>query len=291
MPISSAVSAAMAAAMAETPVAAGWLGSALTKRILSALVMLPLALAALWFGKWIFAGLVALAALLMLREWQRLPDGPESQAAPDTKALALGGAALVLAIALMRLDLRLASLIVLLFGALAYLWLQPARPRWAFGGMIYVGLPSLSLIWLRDQPEHGRLIVFWLLLVVWATDTGAYAFGRLIGGPKLIPAISPNKTWAGLLGGMLCAALAGYGVAQLEPRLPALSLGLFAALVAVVSQAGDFFESGAKRRFGVKDSGALIPGHGGALDRLDGVLFAAPFVAFGLLLWGGWGLS
>ncbi|MBP7065886.1 MAG: phosphatidate cytidylyltransferase [Ferrovibrio sp.] len=281
----------MAAAMAETPAAAGWLGSALTKRILSALVMLPLALAALWFGKWIFAGLVALAAVLMLREWQRLPDGPENQAAPDAKALALGGAALVLAIALMRLDQRLASFIVLLFGALAYLWLQPARRRWAFGGMVYVGLPSLSLIWLRDQPEHGRLIVFWLLLVVWATDTGAYAFGRLIGGPKLIPAISPNKTWAGLLGGMLCAALAGFGVAQLEPGLPALLLGLFAALVAVVSQAGDFFESGAKRRFGVKDSGALIPGHGGALDRLDGVLFAAPFVAFGLLLWNGWGLS
>lgn len=275
----------MAAVMAEMPAAVGWLGSALTKRILSALVMLPLALAALWFGKWIFAGLVALAAVLMLREWQRLPDGPVL-AALDGKALAVGGAALVLAIALMRVDQRLASFFILLLGALAYLWLQPARRRWAFGGMIYVGLPSLSLIWLRDQPEHGRLIVFWLLLVVWATDTGAYAFGRVIGGPKLIPAISPNKTWAGLLGGMLCAAVAGYGVAQLEPQLPAILLGLFAALVAVVSQAGDFFESGAKRRFGVKDSGALIPGHGGALDRLDGVLFAAPFVAFGLLLWG-----
>ncbi len=273
--------------MAESQAATGWLGNALTKRILSALVMLPLALAALWFGKWVFAALVALAAILMLREWLRLPAGPAPTEPENLVALAVGGIALAVAIALMRVDQRLAAWIVLLVGILVLPVLLPSRRRWAFGGMIYIGLPSLCLIWLRDQPEHGRLIVFWLLLVVWATDTGAYAFGRLIGGPKLIPAISPNKTWAGLLGGMLCAALTGFGVALLGPGLPAPAFAPFAALVAVVSQAGDFFESGAKRRFGVKDSGALIPGHGGVLDRLDGVLFAAPFVAFGLLLWGG----
>lgn len=260
-------------------------GNALAKRILSAAVMLPLALAALWFGKWIFAGLVALAAVLMLREWQRLPDGP-GFAAVDPRALALGGLGLVAAIALMRVDQRLPSFIVLLLGAAAYVWALPARRAWAFGGIVYVGLPCLSLIWLRDMPDHGRLIVFWVLGVVWATDTGAYAFGRIIGGPKLIPSVSPNKTWAGLLGGMLCAGLAGYGIASLDQRLPVQALGVFAALVAVVAQAGDFFESGIKRRFGVKDSGGLIPGHGGALDRLDGVLFAAPFVAFGMLIWG-----
>ncbi len=272
----------MAAAVPEqTEAAAQPKASALTKRIASAAVMLPLALAAWWLGGAVFAMLAALAAYFMLREWLRFPgDGP--------KPMHLLYLWLPLLLALGSMADGRAEWALALFAVFALL--LPAilrqRPLWALAGAIYVGLPCLCLVWLRGHPSDGRLIVLWLLAVVWATDTGAYAFGRLIGGPKLIPSLSPNKTWAGLGGGMLCAALAGGGIAATAPGLPWLVLGLFAALVAVVSQAGDFFESGVKRHFGVKDSGALIPGHGGALDRLDGLLFAAPFAALGMLLWG-----
>ena len=172
---------------------------------------------------------------------------------------------------------------------------QPAAwtrgPLWVLLGLIYVILPCAALIWLRQTPEVGRHIVFWLFCAVWATDTGAYAAGRSIGGPKLIPRISPNKTWAGLLGGMVSAGIAGGLVASLDPAMPALMLAALAALVAVVAQAGDFMESAVKRYFGAKDSSQLIPGHGGVLDRLDGLLFAAPFIAAwdllsGRMLWG-----
>jgi len=268
----------MAAAMAEatTPGA-----SALTKRIASAAVLLPLALAALWFGGAVFAILVAMAAFFMLREWLRFPG-----AGPQTMHLIYLWLPLLLALGNMADGKFEWGWGLGLIFALVLPAVLRQRPVWAFTGAIYIGLPCLCLVWLRSDSEQGRLIVFWLLAVVWATDTGAYIAGRLIGGPKLIPAISPNKTWAGLLGGMLSAGIVGAAIAILQPALPTLALGLFAAAVAVVSQAGDFFESGVKRRFGVKDSGALIPGHGGALDRLDGVLFAAPFVALGFLIWG-----
>jgi phosphatidate cytidylyltransferase len=128
--------------------------------------------------------------------------------------------------------------------------------------------------------------VFWLFAVVWATDTAAYISGRLIGGPKLAPRFSPNKTWAGLIGGALAAALVGVIAATLMGDAPMPSMALASAGLAVVAQAGDLVESALKRRFGVKDASTLIPGHGGVLDRLDGMLFAAPvFVA--LMMWTG----
>ncbi len=255
--------------------------SALTKRIASAAVMLPLALAAWWMGGAVFAMLAAVAGYFMLREWLRFPGR-----APKPLHLIYYWLPLMLSLGSMadgRPDWALGLFAVFLI--LMPLW-QRQRPVWALAGAVYVGLPCLCLVWLRGHPGDGRLIVLWLLAVVWATDTGAYIFGRLIGGPKLIPALSPNKTWAGLGGGMLCAALAGGAIAATGAGLPWLHLAVFAALVAVVSQAGDFFESGVKRHFGAKDSGALIPGHGGALDRLDGLLFATPFAALGMLLWG-----
>lgn len=219
-------------------------GSGLIKRVISAAVLLPLAVAAAWFGDAAFLVLVALAGLLMLWEWQRLPRLCSEKGWSSNPLL------------------------------------------WGAVGLLYIGLPCLALIWLRDQSGHGRHIVFWLFCVVWATDTGAYFAGRAIGGPKLIPSISPNKTWAGLLGGMVCASFVGGLVAAINPVLPAFALAGFASLVAVVSQAGDFTESGIKRSFGVKDASQIIPGHGGVLDRLDGLLFAAPFVALCDLLWG-----
>jgi len=149
--------------------------------------------------------------------------------------------------------------------------------RWGFGwkvaGFIYALVPALALLWIRDRAPHGLELLLWVFIVTWATDIGAFFAGRGIGGPKLAPSISPNKTVAGLIGGMISAGLAGYAWAELT-RLSA-ALFWLAPLFAAAAQAGDLFESGLKRKAGVKDSGSWLPGHGGALDRLDGLVVVA----------------
>ena len=141
----------------------------------------------------------------------------------------------------------------------------------------------MALAWLRADEMVGRAIVLWLLAVVWAGDVGAYAFGRWIGGLRLVPAISPHKTWAGLLGGIACAGAVG-AVAALLSQQPIAPMVVGSAVVGLVAQLGDLVESWVKRRFKVKDSSNLIPGHGGLLDRVDGLLVAATTVAlFGLV--------
>ncbi len=252
----------------------------LRQRILSALVLGPVALAAAWFGSWAFVALVAVAGGLLGWEWTRLVLG----------RWGLGGKLLSLVAALTAalglLEPR-AGLLLLLLAALLLPWAQRRTDRsvlWLGGGVLYIGLPVLSLVWLR---QVGGETLFCLLLLVWATDIGAYAAGRTIGGPKLIPRISPNKTWAGLLGGMAAAALVGFVSARLLHQAAPLALAAFSAGLAVVAQAGDFGESWIKRRFGVKDSSQIIPGHGGVLDRVDGLLTTAPVVAAACLLYGG----
>ena len=159
---------------------------------------------------------------------------------------------------------------------------------WGFGwkaaGFIYALLPALSLLWIRDRAPHGLELLLWIFIITWTTDIGAYFAGRAIGGPKLAPKISPNKTIAGLFGGMVSAALAGYAWAELT----SLSAVLFwlAPLLSLAAQAGDLFESWMKRKAGVKDSGNWLPGHGGALDRLDGLVVVATLTA--ALQIGGW---
>ncbi|CAA9481004.1 MAG: Phosphatidate cytidylyltransferase [uncultured Sphingomonadaceae bacterium] len=141
---------------------------------------------------------------------------------------------------------------------------------WSTAGFVYALLPALALLWLRERPEVGAQLVLWTMAVTWATDILAYFAGRAIGGPKLAPAVSPNKTWAGLLGGVLGAT----AVSALIVSTAGLSsrFNLFAPLLAVAAQGGDLFESWLKRRAGAKDSGTLLPGHGGAMDRLDGLV-------------------
>ena len=155
---------------------------------------------------------------------------------------------------------------------------------WKVAGFIYALLPALSLLWIRDRAPQGLELLLWIFIVTWTTDIGAYFAGRSIGGPKLAPKISPNKTIAGLVGGMVSAALAGYAWAELT----SLSAVLFwlAPVLALAAQAGDLFESWMKRKAGVKDSGSWLPGHGGALDRLDGLVVVATLTA--AMQIGGW---
>jgi phosphatidate cytidylyltransferase len=163
---------------------------------------------------------------------------------------------------------------------------EDREPVWIALGAIWVGVPCVLLLWLARPDNAGRATVLWLFAVVWATDIGAYVFGRAIGGPRLAPSWSPNKTWAGLVGGTICAGIVGWVTTLMLEGVPTLPLVAASAGLAIVEQFGDLAESVAKRRFGVKDSSGLIPGHGGLLDRLDGLLAAIPAVAL-LTLYGG----
>jgi len=148
---------------------------------------------------------------------------------------------------------------------------------WTVGGLFYALIPTLSLLWIRDRAPQGLELLYWVFVVTWTTDIGAYFAGRAIGGPKLAPTISPNKTIAGLVGGMVSAGLASWAWVQYV-MLP-LPLLWLAPLFAAAAQGGDLFESWMKRRAGVKDSGTILPGHGGMLDRLDGLVVVAALTA------------
>ena len=155
---------------------------------------------------------------------------------------------------------------------------------WQLGGFAYALLPALALLWIRERAPHDLMLLLWVFIVTWSTDIGAYFAGRAIGGPKLAPTISPNKTWAGLIGGMIAAALLGGYWANFTGLSPKLLW--LAPLFAVGAQAGDLFESGLKRRAGVKDSGTILPGHGGVMDRLDGLVVVASLTALAVVA--GW---
>lgn len=168
---------------------------------------------------------------------------------------------------------------------------EKARKLWMWRGVAYIAVVGASFLWLRgltpiDHGYSGVTVVIWMLCVVWATDIAAFFTGRAIGGPKLAPAISPGKTWAGLGGGVFAAAIIGALFTMFEHMPGFLSLFFLSAFTAVVAQAGDLLESYIKRLCGVKDSGDIIPGHGGILDRVDGMVTAAPFVVLALTLMG-----
>jgi phosphatidate cytidylyltransferase len=264
----------------------------LRKRFLSAALLGPAALACIWLGAEAWTALMAAAVALLAWEWVRL-CGYSSRRLPGL-AVPLA----VLAAGTLAVDGNWwGALLLLLLGAAA-VWALGTVPRfrgslsrsWLAFGVVYIGLAGLALIHLRGDAAAGRSNVIFLFLVVWASDIGAYMAGRWLGGPKLAPAVSPNKTWSGAAGGLASAmavgALAAYVFdAAGTAAVPVSRVLLVAGLLGVLSQAGDFFESWIKRRFHVKDSSSLIPGHGGLLDRLDGVLAAAPAAALlGVLL-------
>ena len=281
MPFSSSIGASVAMARSaadarHVPVA----------RILSALALAPVVVGVTVAGGWWFAGLVILAAWAMAFEWEALTGTAAISAglAIDVGAVA----AAVVAALLGEPGLALGAVGLAMLARLSLALWRRRDPRWKLAGIAYVGLPAVSLVSLRGDVDFGLAAVLWVFAVVWGTDIGAFAVGKAVGGPRLSP-VSPNKTWAGLAGGVVLAGLVG---ALLGDRLELGSAALFAGFgvaCAFLGQGGDLLESWVKRRFGAKDSGALIPGHGGILDRVDGLLpvALAAALAAGLYRQGG----
>lgn len=265
-------------------------------RAASGVVLVVLALGSTKIGGAVFLAFWLASAVAMLWEWQTLSGGGWSSARLLIGAGALLGVALLAA----RTELWDASLVVLVAGVAVTLLAGPGRRIWAAGGLVYATLFILSLVALRFSFPFGARSIFWLFAVVWSTDVFAYFGGRLIGGPKLWPRVSPSKTWSGTVSGVLAGAACGTAVALADPQATARSLlpvVLLSAAASILSQGGDAFESAVKRRFGVKDASRLIPGHGGVLDRLDGFVAATvfaflvglvrnlPSIAGGLFFW------
>lgn len=253
----------------------GLVGADLPARAGAAIVLMAVALGTAWAGGVWFVLFWLAAAGLILWEWQNLVG-----AGGAPWRLIPGGASLVVAALLAAEGYALAAIAVLGAGALGGALAQRGDARlrlWTGAGVIYAGALLVSVCLLRLSWPYGFRAVMWLFAVVWGTDIMAYFGGRLIGGPKLWPRVSPGKTWSGFWVGVLCGAAAGLLVAPQAEHYGVVFL--FGLAAGAVAQAGDLFESALKRRFGAKDSSHLIPGHGGLMDRLDGFIAAALFAA------------
>ena len=250
----------------------------LLMRVIAALVLAPLAIAIAYAGGWLWAALVTLAAIGLYVEWLMIVG-----AVRERRVVGLGVVALAVAgfcLAFGRID---ASLIVLALGFAAVALFSPERRVWTATGFAYAAAAEIASVLVRLDRIEGFAALTLVLLVVWVTDIGGYFAGRGIGGPKLWPRVSPKKTWAGAIGGFVASLVvaAGFVLFGLGKVGPLLLLG---AVLSVASQLGDLFESAVKRRFGVKDSSHIIPGHGGLMDRLDGFVAAVVMAAiFGFL--------
>jgi len=245
-------------------------------------VFLALVAIGLALSPWpeLFAAITVLMTLFAAREWHRMVRAPAKAAEADHRPFhvqtIITGATTACALTALVLQVVPAAFACLVLGTVAsYVWAHRHDDN-PLCGVLYIGLPSMALVGLRVFPLQPALIVLGLFLIVWATDTGALVFGKLIGGPKIAPRLSPGKTWAGTIGGSITAAMV-YGFYIALFGFDAVTAMAFAFAFSFVAHAGDLFESLVKRRFGLKNSGGLIPGHGGMLDRVDS-LFAASLV-------------
>ena len=255
----------------------------LPMRVYSALVLISVALFLTLTSPESFALLITLFISAMAWEWGRLVRGEGL----DT-AFGLQIAATAVAAWATVQGCPACALLAVIAGTVGVFVIRAAeveQPQawWSAAGVYYAGFPAVALIWIRGDPAYGWLAILYLFIIVWTTDSAAYLFGRWIGGPKLAPRISPKKTWSGLIGGALSAGLAGLAFAFVTEGAFSPPLALLAVALAIIAQLGDLGESAIKRVFGMKDTSGLIPGHGGVLDRIDGLLFAA--LAAGLLAW------
>ncbi|MEM7444575.1 MAG: phosphatidate cytidylyltransferase [Pseudomonadota bacterium] len=248
--------------------------SNLKTRILSALVLGPVAIGAIYLGGIAFFALIVIAFLVAQYEWLSLVAPKAPQWISLATYAALLGIALVAFLDGITSGLGFTVAVAILLFIVVRLAAAPGSIGIALG-IVYVGGTMEAIVWLRELPGIGFGLTCFLFALVWATDVGAYCAGRALGGPKLAPRLSPNKTWAGLIGGMISAGIVGWLVALGFSARLAILAGVIAAVLALIAQMGDLFESTLKRRAGVKDSGTLIPGHGGVLDRIDGLMAAA----------------
>lgn len=241
-------------------------------RVLTAALLIPLTLASIFLGGRVYAGVIAAMTIFLIFEWTRMVDGAEFSRGFYVLSITAALAAYFAAGGMPFFAL----LAAILGGGVATLfeWPKPNPQSWAMVGAIYIIVPAIAALWLRRDAEGGEFLTLLLFVCVWAADSAAFLVGRLLGGPKLAPRISPNKTWAGAAGAVIGSGLAAEGVARLTApgeAIPGFGLGI---LVGVACVLGDLIESLAKRRYGMKDTGGAFPGHGGVLDRLDGFLFA-----------------
>ncbi|MBX9861848.1 MAG: phosphatidate cytidylyltransferase [Hyphomicrobium sp.] len=250
----------------------------LWKRVLSGLLLAGAAFGLAWAGLLPFAAFVLVVAIAMSWEWSRVVRG-----AGIDLTLVVHAIAVTAAVALAAFGFVALGVAVLLIGTIIVLALEfGSHPLLSATGVMYAGLPAVALLWLRSDEPRGFLAILFIVLVVAATDTAAFAAGRLIGGPRLAPRVSPNKTWSGLAGGVSAAAgvAAAFAVVIGAPVVPLAIVGL---LMGLLAQAGDLAESALKRAFDVKDASQLLPGHGGFMDRMDGLVTVSVAVAIAAL--------
>jgi phosphatidate cytidylyltransferase len=242
----------------------------LGKRVLSGVTLGLAGIVGAWFGSYLFILLLAFAAVAVWWEWSAIVQGRTRLA-----SLASGIAAFTAAAISLALGATAIAIVCAIIGAGVAAAIVPHARHWMALGVIYAAAVLIPPVMLRDDAAVGLVAIYWLFAIVWAGDTGAYFSGRTVGGPKLAPSISPSKTWSGAVGGALASIVAGIIVLAIAGLDVKLVHGLLALIMSVASQLGDLLESAFKRRFGVKDASTLIPGHGGAMDRLDGFLVAA----------------
>jgi phosphatidate cytidylyltransferase len=250
------------------------LGSDFASRLVSGVAMGVVAALFIMSGAVPFSVLVVVVTVLLSWEWARLVHGRAADIVVAIHVVAAGGAAVLAAVGYVGL-----GLLALPIGSILAMLLSLGENSLLSGlGVFYAGLPAIALIWLRSDPVLGLLAVIFLILAVVVSDTAGFLAGRLLGGPKLWPRISPNKTWTGFVGAVVASAIVGAVFWLAVPGSSPVRLAAAGAMLSLVAQAGDLAESALKRRFGAKDSSMLIPGHGGVMDRVDGLVAAATAV-------------
>lgn len=275
--------------------AAWWVGrSNLAIRIASSLVLAPVAVGAAYFGGLVFVAFWMIAAFCVLWEWDTLVCAQDKRPVLTIGSVAIAGAGMLLALG--RTGSPIALIVLGMLGVVTLA--SKDRRGWCVGGVLYAGALLIAPVLLRRDVALGFAALVFLFMVVWLTDIVAYFCGRAFGGPKLMPQVSPKKTWSGAIGGTLGGIAGGVAVASYAGIENLVAVAVLALLLSIASQAGDLLESAIKRRFDAKDASGLIPGHGGVMDRVDGFVIAAvlaaaigivrggvDFPAQGLLVW------